>query len=147
MTARRVAAALALAIVLAACQGAAPAPQTPTAKAARYVQIFKTVSAAYEEAMVAAGRAHAQGILSDADLARVRQAGLAVEVALRTSQAALEAYLAGGDDLAREAAVVGALADLQRAVAELLVSRSAPPPPLPAPDGGSGQPVGPGVTP
>ena len=123
---RRALAAVILLVALAGCQSAGTGHSTPSQKAATYVQIFKTVDYAYEEALRAAGRAHAGGLLSDADMARVRQAGLAVEVALRSTQAALETYLARGDDAAQEALVVGALAELQRTVAELMAARSQP---------------------
>jgi hypothetical protein len=120
----KVAAAALVVLALVACSGSSP-PGDAASKGARYVEIFKTVDAAYEEALQAAGRAHAAGLITDAQLERVRVAGTACEAALRASQAALEAYLAHGDPQG-EVAVVDALAGLQQAVASLLAARSSP---------------------
>lgn len=100
---------LALAACLTASLGlggcsASPSPATPTSTQQQPKQaLYKSyadwlVSAAtvHRQLMIAAGGAAESGLLTDDQLATVRQHGKQLELALRAAQIALTAYVSGG---------------------------------------------------
>lgn len=84
----------------------------------RYLHALEDANRVYETALTEAGRSHADGVLTDEQLATVRTAGQAAEQSLRAARASFEAWMtlrgADGGELDR------AMAALQVALAALL---------------------------
>ena len=102
-----------LLVLLAACA------TSPTRSAEqRYLHALEDANRVYETALTEAGRSHAEGVLTDAQLATVRTAGVAVEQSLRAARASLESWVvlhgSDGGELDR------AMAAVQVALAALL---------------------------
>jgi hypothetical protein len=103
-----------LLVVLAA--GCATSPTRSAEQ--RYLLAIEDANRLYETALTEAGRSHAEGVLTDAQLATVRTAGIRVEQSLRVARASLESWLvlkgSDGGELDRS------MAALQVALATLL---------------------------
>jgi hypothetical protein len=85
----------------------------------RAVKAIEGANAAYEEILLAAGRAYTNGTIGDEELAQVRAAGRLAEQALRGAKASLEAYLVLGGAV-EDAGLESSLQDLQSAITNLL---------------------------
>lgn len=76
----------------------------------RYLHALEDANRVYETALTEAGRSHADGVLTDEQLATVRTAGVAVEQSLRVARASLESWVvlkgSDGGELDRAMAAV-----------------------------------------
>lgn len=107
-----------LGLWLAALLTCACATQPTRSAEQRYLHALEDANRVYETALTEAGRAHAEGALTDEQLATARTSGVAVEQSLRAARASFEAWLtlggADGGELDR------AMAAVQVALAALL---------------------------
>jgi predicted transposase YdaD len=94
--------------------GCASAPQRSAEQ--QYLLAIEDANRLYETTLTEAGRSHAEGVLTDEQLATVRTAGVKVEQSLRAARASLESWLVlnGNDD-----------GEMDRAMAALQVALTA----------------------
>jgi hypothetical protein len=84
-------------LILSGC-ASAPPPAAETSPALRlyntYGRALEAGALVYTESMLAAGEAHAKGVITDAQLAAIRNAGRNAEATLRLAKAGLQLYVA-----------------------------------------------------
>ena len=94
---------------LLACTACATTQPTRSAEQ-RYLLALEDANRVYETALTEAGRAHAEGVLTDEQIATVRTAGRTAEQALRAARAGLESWVvlkgADGGELDRRMAAL-----------------------------------------
>lgn len=99
-----------LGLYLGALLACACATQPTRSAEQRYLHALEDANRVYETALTEAGRSHAEGVLTDAQLATVRAAGVKAEQSLRAARASFEAWLtlkgADGGELDRSMAAL-----------------------------------------
>jgi hypothetical protein len=113
---------LALLVVFVAGCASSPGATTNRGRQSQYsyyLQVIEQSAKVHHSTMFEAGRANGAGVMTDAQLERVRVAGRAVEVALRTAKVAVEAWIVA--DLADTTPVDQKMSALRAALSTLLL--------------------------